>query len=135
MPGVIGLAVLAWAQHEARHRGAEDSARHAVELAVRYPHVHHRTDAFRTLGMVLRETGRWGEADRVLYGAVSLARSIAYPFGEARALFEWARLDLAQGETDRGRARFAEALAIFRGLAAKPYIELTERSVAGLDDS
>jgi tetratricopeptide (TPR) repeat protein len=75
---------------------------------------------------------RWVQVDTVFEEAVSLARSMPYPYAEARALFEWGKALDEKGEPEKARERLQDALAIFHRLGAKPYIELTEQALNDL---
>jgi tetratricopeptide (TPR) repeat protein len=80
----------------------------------------------RMLGMVLGQQHRWEEAERVFTEAVSLAHAMPYPYAEGRSLYEYGLLHVRRGEPEQARARLEEALAVFRQLGARPYIERTE---------
>jgi uncharacterized protein HemY len=46
-------------------------------------------ELLRVRGMVLARRRSWDEAEPAFEEAVSLARSLRYPYAEARALYEW----------------------------------------------
>jgi hypothetical protein len=50
-----------------------------------------------------------------------------YPYGEARARFEWGRMLAQDGGAEQARHLLDEALAIFQRLGAQPYIAWAER--------
>jgi hypothetical protein len=55
-----------------------------------------------------------------------------YPFAEAQALAERARLMAEHMSRDQARDSVGEALAIFRELGAQPFVERAERALAEL---
>jgi len=70
---------------------------------------------------------------------VSLARSMPYPYAEARALETHGmmatrkitqRVSGFEGEPEHGRQRLEQALAIYRRLGAKKDVERTEQVLA-----
>ena len=83
----------------------------------------------RVRGMVLARQRRWDEAERAFEEAVSVARSVPYPYAEARSLYEWGSMRAGRPETERGRLE--EAAGIFRRLGARPYLELAQKALAG----
>jgi tetratricopeptide (TPR) repeat protein/transcriptional regulator with XRE-family HTH domain len=60
-----------------------------------------------------------GEAARALGEALSLARGMPYPHGEARLLQVQAELHTRRGESGHAREHLEEALAIYRRLGAR----------------
>lgn len=82
--------------------------------------------------MVRGRQNRWHEAEAALSEAVSLARSMSYPYAEAQALYEWGLMHMQCGRPDQARERLREALAIFSRLGARPYVERIERALGGL---
>jgi tetratricopeptide (TPR) repeat protein/transcriptional regulator with XRE-family HTH domain len=82
-------------------------------------------------GMVLNRQQRWSEVTRVFAEAVSLAHAMSYPYAEGRILYEYGLMHVERGEPEQARGWLEQALAIFRNLAARPYIERTEHA---LDD-
>jgi adenylate cyclase len=72
------------------------------------------TDALRVQGMALTRLGQQEDAAGILEEALALARSLPYPYAEARILEELGRSD--------------EALAIFRRLRAQKDIDRSEAS-------
>jgi hypothetical protein len=75
-------------------------------------------DALRVQGMVLRRQGHTDEAAGVLAEGLALARSLPYPYAEARILAE-----LGMRE---------EALTIFQRLGAREDVERTKQLLASL---
>jgi len=127
------LWVLAWAYLELDVEDqAEETALRAVEEATTLGRRIELVHALRVLGMLRRYQGRWDEGQRVFEEAVHLARSMPYPYAEARALYEWGLLRLQKGDPQQGQERLEEALAIFQRLGARPHIERAEQALAKL---
>jgi tetratricopeptide (TPR) repeat protein len=90
------------------------------------------TDALRVHAGVLLADGDPAGAEAVLRDLLDLTRSIPYPFAEAQALAECARLEARRRRPRAARERLAEALAIYRRLGARPFVDQTERALAQL---
>jgi tetratricopeptide (TPR) repeat protein len=75
--------------------------------------------------MLLTMREQWDEAAQTFVEAVTLPRSLPYPYAEAQALYEWGRMLAAAGKPTQARKRFGEALTIFQDLGAQPYVERT----------
>jgi tetratricopeptide (TPR) repeat protein len=73
-------------------------------------------EALRVQGIVLRRQGRAAESERALSEGLELARSLPFPYMEARILEQ-----LGKGE---------EAVAIFRRLGANKDAERLEQALA-----
>jgi tetratricopeptide (TPR) repeat protein len=86
----------------------------------------------RVHGMVLGHQCNWDEVDRVLAEATSLAHGMPYPYAEGRILYEEGVLCVQRGKPERARERLAEAVAIFRRLAARPGLERAEHALRSL---
>jgi hypothetical protein len=82
--------------------------------------------------MVLATRRSWDEAEHVFEEAVSVARSIRYPYAEARTLYEWGLMHVGGPDTKQGRERLEEAVEIFRRLGSRPYFDLARKEMAGL---
>lgn len=124
------LPRLAWALLELGEEAqALSVATEAVERA-RVQHYHLAlADALRVQGVVMAVDRKWEQVEPLFEEAVSVARSMPYPYAEARALFEWGRVLDEKGEPGKARKRLQDALAIFRRLGAIPYIERTKRAL------
>jgi class 3 adenylate cyclase/tetratricopeptide (TPR) repeat protein len=114
---VLIECTLAWAWLE---QGDVTRARELADGAVTRGRVQGEVlalvDALRVQGMVLRTAGQEDEAKSILEEGLTLARSLPYPYAEARSLVELGRLE--------------EALVIFQRLGAMKDVEQTEREVA-----
>jgi hypothetical protein len=79
--------------------------------------------ALRVRAMIEARQGNQERARRTLEEGLRRARSMPFPYGEARLLEAYALLDRQRGDTPSGDARLAEALAIFKRLGARRDIE------------
>lgn len=122
------LPRLAWALMELSEVAqALSLAKEAVERARAQHYYLALADALRVQGVVMAVDHQWEQVVTVFEEAVSLARSMPYPYAEARALFEWGRALDGNGEHEKARERLKAALAIFHRLGASPYIEWTDQ--------
>jgi hypothetical protein len=87
-------------------------------------------DALRVQGMVAMRLAHWEEAAWALEEGLSLARSMPYPYAEARLLHLSSRLHAQVGKAEAARERLTTALAIFQRLGARKDIEQVERDLA-----
>jgi len=99
--------------------GRAASRRRRAELA----------EALWVQGMVRAGQGRTEEATRLLEGGLSLARSMPYPYLEARILYHWGTMQVEQGERQQAREKLERALLLFRRLGAEPYVERLEEPI------
>ena len=128
------LSTLAWAHLETGDdQAASDLAAYAVSRAARQNRQPELVEALVVQGMVAGRQRRWEEAERVLTDAISRARSVPFPFGEARALYQCGLVQDAKGEGGVARDRpLQEALAIFQRLGAKKDAERAEAALTPL---
>jgi adenylate cyclase len=130
------LATLAWAYLEMGEVDrAEETASRGLAVAQERRHRLYVPGVLQMQGMILSRQRRWEEAARTLEEAVSLARSMPYPYAEARALHEYGVMFVQKGEQVAARERLEEALGIFRRLGAAKDVERTETALATLDRS
>lgn len=128
---VLAAAVtLAWAHLEL---GDADAAGATLESALERMRARNillfQPDALRVQGMIAH-AHRCDEAAHSFSEAVSLARSFPYPYAEARALAEWGKMLLSQGDQVAGQERLQEALAIFQRLGANKDVEGLHKTTA-----
>jgi tetratricopeptide (TPR) repeat protein len=124
------LPYLAWAYLESGNEGrAEEVVLAGAERAKAQGNRLALVELSRVRGMVLARQRRWDEARHAFEEAVSVARSIRYPYAEARSLYEWGSMRAGKPETERDRIE--EAAGIFRRLGARPYLELAQKALAG----
>ncbi|MFL5336619.1 MAG: tetratricopeptide repeat protein [Geminicoccaceae bacterium] len=89
-------------------------------------------DALRVQALVAIRQEHWDKARRSLEEALALARSLGYPYGEARALLMYGLLHAHMGEKEPAREWLEAALAIFRRLGARKDAARTEQTIADL---
>jgi len=130
---VVLLSVLAEAHAD---MGDAAEAEKVVDLAqTRARLIRNRVDgleASRVRAKVLAMLGRREEATAALDEALPLARSMSYPYAEARLSSEYGMLHLRERERARARERLRAALEIFRRLGAKIDAEQTTRALQKL---
>lgn len=126
------LPYLAWSYLESGDEGrAEEVALEGIERARAQGNRLALVELLRVRGMVLARLRRADEAEGVFQEAVSVARSLRYPYAEARSLYEWGLMHAGRSETKQGRDRLEEAARIFRKLESRPYLELARKAMAG----
>jgi adenylate cyclase len=131
--GVPQVATLAWAYLELGELDrAEETARRGQIMARERDHGLWMPEVLRVQGMILTREERRQEAEQAFTEAAYLARSMPYPYAEARALHEHGMLHLRWKDPEQARQYLTEALAIFRRLGAKKDIERTEQAMPGL---
>jgi tetratricopeptide (TPR) repeat protein len=127
------LPMLAWAHLEL---GEVAQARDVVEQAIRRsrPENFRRVlvEALRVQAMVAMRLGQWDEAERAVEEGLSLARSMAYPYAEARLLHLAGQLRAHLEQPEAAREQLEAALAIFQRLGARKDVERIESLVAAL---
>lgn len=106
-------------------RGLERSSRESNQVVL--------VDLLRVQGVLRSIQGREKEAMQAFAEAVRRARSMSYPYAEARALYEWGRMRGAKGESAAARELLEEALTIFQRLGANPFTDRTNQTLAGLE--
>jgi tetratricopeptide (TPR) repeat protein len=129
--GVVRLLpYLAWAYLDLGYeKRAEDAVLEGIERARAQGHNLALAELLRVRGMVLARRRSWDEAEPAFEEAVSLARSLRYPYAEARALYEWGLTYVSRMDPERGRFQLEKAAAIFRGLGSRPYSDLVQKAM------
>jgi hypothetical protein len=89
-------------------------------------------DALRVRAMIFTRQHRWVDAAHSLEEGLALARSMPYPYAEARLLHVYGEMHAQKGEPQRARERLEAALAIFRRLGARKDAERVEQALADL---
>jgi transcriptional regulator with XRE-family HTH domain/tetratricopeptide (TPR) repeat protein len=127
--------LLAWAEvelmHEEEARAALIQARHVAESRKRRATY---VDLWRVEALLALRQGRWADARRALEEALALSRTMPYPWAGAKALYVYGQLHAANGEPERARERYDQALAICHWLGERLYGERIERALVGLAD-
>lgn len=123
------LSVLAEAYADA---GDAARAEEAADLALsRARPMRNRVDgveALRVHAKSLSMQGRREEARAALEEALSWARSMPYPYAEARILYEYGMLHVRESEPEKARGCLLSALEIFGRLGAEKDAERTGRT-------
>ncbi len=126
------LPVLAWAQLE---QGQLDQAAVTVGQAIARARPENArivlVDALRVQGLVAIHQQRWAAAEGNLEEGVALARSLPYPYAEARLLHAYGQLHSANGRPERARDSLEAALVTFKRLGAREDARRTARALAG----
>ena len=91
----------------------------AIERARAQSHRLALVDVLRAQGIVLAQQERVDGALRMFEEAITVARGIAYPYAEGRALYAQGRLHSSAREWQAARERLQEALAVFQRLGAQ----------------
>jgi tetratricopeptide (TPR) repeat protein len=130
------LPVLAWAQLE-QDQVAQAAAAVDQALARARPEEMRLVlvEALRVAALIAIRQGRWAEAERSLEEGIALARSMPYPYAEARLLAVAGRRHAALGASGPARERLEAALATFRRLGAHTDAALTEQALTALPDA
>jgi len=111
----------------ARALHAECIAR-ATSESIRLAHV----EALRVGALLAQQENNPGQAIQLCDEAVSLARSISYPYAEAKALYTGGKLFSQQGDVERSREWLLAAQAICARLGERLYAALIEHELTTL---
>jgi tetratricopeptide (TPR) repeat protein len=122
------LPALAWAHLE---MGDTAQAGDVVEQALRRTRPENLrlalVEALRVRALVAMRLAKWEEAEQALEEGITLARSMPYPYAEARLLHLSGRLHTQVGTPEAAEERLAAALTIFQRLGARKDIDQVER--------
>jgi tetratricopeptide (TPR) repeat protein len=127
------LAILAWAHLELGDVAAADEV--VGQAIMRARAINYRlawVNALRVQAMVRICQEHWDEAERALEEGLTMARSLPYPYGEARLLHLYGQMHAQKGEPVPARERLKDALAIFRRLGARKDAERAEQALTTL---
>jgi tetratricopeptide (TPR) repeat protein len=131
--GPYAQAILAWAYLEMGDVAAADElVGQTVRRARGEGYGFALVEAQRVQATVAIRQGRWEEAERALEEGLTLARSMPYPYGEARLLHVYGQMHVAEGEPGPARERLKAALAIFQRLGARKDAERAEGTLTAL---
>jgi predicted ATPase/DNA-binding XRE family transcriptional regulator len=125
----IALPFLAWAEGMLG-RYAEAEAHIATLLANVEPLI--RTDALRVRGLLASAQGCWALAIEALDEAMERARTMHYPYAEAKALWAYGRLEVMRDDPVAAYQRLRDALAICDQLGEGLYRKHIERDLMAL---
>ena len=122
------LLALAWTYLETGDLGgAEDTAERALEEATRQRVPVGQVEALRMQGIIASRGERWNVAAASFERALERAREIAYPWGEARALYGLGMTHAGRQERKPAEEQLRRAHAIFGRLGAHAYSVDVER--------
>lgn len=126
--------ILAWSQLDTGHvEEADETISAALKIAESRQSKINFPDLLRVRAMIRVQQQRWEEAGAIFDEAVSLARSLRYPYAEARALQEFALMSIRLGDAEQAREQLLAALEIFRRLGAMNGVARSEQSLLQLD--
>jgi tetratricopeptide (TPR) repeat protein len=129
------LPVLAWAHLEL---GDVEQAVQVVGEALRRARSEELrlvlVEALRVQAMLEVRLEQWEEAERALNEGISLARSMPYPYAEARLLHLYGRRHAHPANAETAREHLTAALAVFQRLGAHKDIERVEQDLARLHE-
>jgi tetratricopeptide (TPR) repeat protein len=108
---------------------AEPLVREGLEEATRQGSAIALPGWFHLEGMLALRRRSWEEAEQALDRAVSLARTMPYPYQEARALYTYGMLAEHQEELEQTQQRLVSSLELFRQLGAAPDAARVEQSL------
>lgn len=124
------MRTLAWAYlANGRESEAQDAAAGAIARATALKDQPELVEGLIMHGAILAQQGRWEAARQHLDYALSGARRMPFPFGEARALYQYGLMYRYKGDAVQADDALAEALALFVGLGAFKDAELIERAM------
>jgi tetratricopeptide (TPR) repeat protein len=128
------VPLLAWACLEL---GEQERATALVaESLTRTRELQHQlvlVDVLRIRAMVALRRGCRCEAEEALEESLVLARSMPNPYAEAKALYVYGLLEIAQSEPDQAHERLEAALTILNRHGERLYAEQVERELSTLD--
>jgi tetratricopeptide (TPR) repeat protein len=125
---LLSWAYLALGDLERACRIADDAVRRATSEKRRL----YLVEALRVQAMAAIRQKRCRDAARILEEGLSLARSMPYPYGEARLLYEYGMMQTQERNIQQAGERLEEALAIFSRLGAKKDLERTQQALAAV---
>jgi tetratricopeptide (TPR) repeat protein len=126
-------ALRAWALLAAGdHAGAAEVVARAVDLACSQGNRLDLCEALLVRGQIESCQGRLDAAARTLTDGLALAQAMPWPYAEARLRYARARAWSEHGQRSTAAQDLELALAIFRRLGARPYLDKAEQLAAGL---
>jgi tetratricopeptide (TPR) repeat protein len=124
--------LLAWAEGALGHyEQAEMRLRAVISRALAVV----QSDALRVQGLLASLRGRWDVAADALDKALERVRTMPYPYGEAKALWVYGRLEAALGNPAAARGHFTQALTVCKRLGEGLYGKRIEGDLQELADS
>jgi tetratricopeptide (TPR) repeat protein len=130
------LPVLAWAQLEqGQVKQATATLGQALARARREEMRLVLVEALRVQALIARRQEHWAAAECSLEEGVALARSMPYPYAEARLLHVYGRLHIQKGEPEAARERLASARVLFLRLGARTDVARAQQALSTLPDA
>ncbi len=130
------LPILARAQLEqGRVAEAEATVRRALVRARREGMRPALAEALRVQALIALRQKHWAEAAHSLEEGLELARTIPYPYAEARLLYLDGLLHVAQGEHGLARAQLTASQTLVRRLGAREEAARVDQALASLSQN
>jgi tetratricopeptide (TPR) repeat protein len=92
-------------------------------------------DALLAQARLSLRLAEWPQAVKALKDALACARTMEYPYAEAKALFIYGQLCATRGARDHARDQYERALAICRRLGERLYRAHIERALTQLPEA
>jgi hypothetical protein len=89
-------------------------------------------DALRVQALPAMRRRAWGKAEAALHESLELARTLPYPYAEAKALHAYGAFDVARGESALAREKYEQALAVSDRLGEIRYRSHSAQALAEL---
>jgi transcriptional regulator with XRE-family HTH domain/tetratricopeptide (TPR) repeat protein len=127
------ISPLVWASLQMGERA--QARHHAVDAVERARARHYQfslVDALRARALVALDGGAWQATIDDLEEGITVARTLPYPYAEAKALWVYGRLEATRGDLAAARRRFEQALTICVKLGERLYRLHIERALASL---
>jgi transcriptional regulator with XRE-family HTH domain/tetratricopeptide (TPR) repeat protein len=128
------ISPLVWASLQMGARAqARQYAGDALERARARHYQFSLVDALRARALVALDRGAWQAAIDDLEEGITVARTLPYPYAEAKALWVYGRLEAMRGNPAAARGRFEQALTICGKLGERLYRPHIERDLSDLE--
>jgi class 3 adenylate cyclase/tetratricopeptide (TPR) repeat protein len=112
---------------------AQDLATQAISQATLKQSQPELVETLVVQGTVMTRQWSWENAETLFTEALTVARGIPFPYGEARALYEYGMMHAQRGDPRQARKRLKRALTIFERLGARKDLERTQLALKEVD--
>jgi class 3 adenylate cyclase/tetratricopeptide (TPR) repeat protein len=112
---------------------AQDLATQAISQATLKQSQPELVETLVVQGMVMTRQWSWENAETLFTEGLTVARTIPFPYGEARALYEYGMMHAQQGDPRQARKRMKRALSLFERLGALKDVERTQTALKEVD--
>lgn len=119
--------LVAWALLPTETERAEALLAGVIREVRDQQHVITLVDLLRVQALLLGQQQRWQEAQTAVEEGLALARSMPYPYAEAKALYVSGLVQVQQGKTQPARERLEAALALCVKLGERLYARQINR--------